>query len=118
MIYLLALILCLAPTLGSTQRASATSAAELRWLDRTTGDLQTFIITIDEPVRLGPIEMHLKDCRYPEDELSLDAFALLTVNDARSKENFFEGWMVASSPALNALEHPRYDVWVLRCKTL
>ena len=118
MIYLLALILCLAPTLGSTQRASATNAAELRWLDRTTGDLQTFIISIDEPVRLGPIEMHLKDCRYPEDELSLDAFALLTVNDARSKEIFFEGWMVASSPALNALEHPRYDVWVLRCKTL
>ena len=116
--YLLALILCLAPNLGSTQRASATSAAELRWLDRTTGDLQTFIISIDEPVRLGPIEMHLKDCRYPEDELSLDAFALLTVNDARSKEIFFEGWMVASSPALNALEHPRYDVWVLRCKTL
>ncbi|MGB0800115.1 MAG: DUF2155 domain-containing protein, partial [Planktomarina sp.] len=27
------------------------------------------------------------------------------------------GWMVASSPALNALEHPRYDIWVLRCKT-
>ena len=118
MTYLLALILCLAPTLGSTQRASATSAAELRWLDRTTGDLQTFIISIDEPVTLGPIEMHLQDCRYPEDELSLDAFALLKVNDARSKEKLFEGWMIAASPALNALEHPRYDVWVLRCKTL
>ena len=118
MIYLLALILCLAPTLGSTQRASATSAAELRWLDRTTGDLQTFIISTDEPVTHGPIEMHLQDCRYPEDELGLDAFALLKVIDSRSKEKLFEGWMVASSPALNALEHPRYDVWVLRCKTL
>ena len=118
MIRLLALILCLFPTFGSTQRASASSAAELRWLDRTTGDLQTFIISIDEPVTKGPIEMHLQDCRYPEDELSLDAFALLRVNDARSKEKLFEGWMVASSPALNAFEHPRYDVWVLRCKTL
>ena len=118
MIYFLVLALCLAPTLGSTQRASATSAAELRWLDRTTGDLQTFIISTHEPVTLGPIEMHLQDCRYPEDELSLDAFALLRVNDARSKEKLFEGWMVASSPALNAFEHPRYDVWVLRCKTL
>jgi hypothetical protein len=25
--------------------------------------------------------------------------------------------MVASSPALSALEHPRYDVWVLRCSS-
>ena len=118
MIRLLALILCLFPTFGSTQRASASSAAELRWLDRTTGDLQTFTISIDEPVTMGPIAIHLQDCRYPEDELSLDAFALLRVNDARSKEKLFEGWMVASSPALNAFEHPRYDVWVLRCKTL
>ena len=28
----------------------------------------------------------------------------------------FTGWMFASSPALNALEHPVYDVWVLDCK--
>ena len=113
---LLALIFFLAPNPGLAQEASATSAAELRWLDRTTGSLQTFIISIGKPVMLGSIEMHLLACRYPEDKLSLDAFALLKVNDARSKEELFEGWMVASSPALNALEHPRYDVWVLRCK--
>tara|TARA_R110000787_G_scaffold186397_1_gene297933 strand:- start:23707 stop:23958 length:252 start_codon:yes stop_codon:yes gene_type:complete len=28
----------------------------------------------------------------------------------------FTGWMFASSPALNALEHPVYDVWVLDYK--
>lgn len=28
----------------------------------------------------------------------------------------FSGWMFASSPALNALEHPVYDVWVIDCK--
>ncbi len=32
-------------------------------------------------------------------------------------ENIFRGWMFASSPALNALEHPVYDVWVIDCKT-
>lgn len=31
--------------------------------------------------------------------------------------NIFRGWMFASSPALNALEHPVYDVWVIDCKT-
>jgi hypothetical protein len=28
----------------------------------------------------------------------------------------FRGWMFASSPALNPLEHPVYDVWVIDCK--
>lgn len=32
-------------------------------------------------------------------------------------DNIFRGWMFASSPALNALEHPVYDVWVIDCKT-
>ena len=27
----------------------------------------------------------------------------------------FSGWMFASSPALNGLEHPVYDVWVIDC---
>lgn len=30
----------------------------------------------------------------------------------------FSGWMFASSPALNALEHAVYDVWVIDCKTV
>ena len=27
----------------------------------------------------------------------------------------FSGWMYASSPGLSALEHPVYDIWVIRC---
>lgn len=30
----------------------------------------------------------------------------------------FSGWMFASTPALSALEHPVYDVWVIDCKTV
>lgn len=30
----------------------------------------------------------------------------------------FSGWMFESSPALSALQHPVYDVWVIDCKTV
>ncbi len=30
----------------------------------------------------------------------------------------FSGWMFASSPALSALQHPVYDVWVIDCATV
>ncbi|MEL6359838.1 MAG: DUF2155 domain-containing protein [Pseudomonadota bacterium] len=33
-------------------------------------------------------------------------------------KKIFSGWMFASSPALNALEHPVYDVWVISCETM
>ncbi|MEL7486630.1 MAG: DUF2155 domain-containing protein [Pseudomonadota bacterium] len=32
-------------------------------------------------------------------------------------ERIFSGWMFASSPALNPLEHPVYDIWVIDCAT-
>lgn len=30
----------------------------------------------------------------------------------------FSGWMFASSPALSALQHPVYDIWVIDCETV
>ncbi|OZA01113.1 MAG: hypothetical protein B7Y02_17840 [Rhodobacterales bacterium 17-64-5] len=44
-----------------------------------------------------------------------DAWAHVTILDAGQTDPVFKGWMVASSPALSALDHPRYDVWVLHC---
>lgn len=36
--------------------------------------------------------------------------------DGEPGEMLFSGWMFASSPGLSALEHPVYDVWVIRCR--
>jgi len=45
-----------------------------------------------------------------------DAYAFLTIRETGRDREIFSGWMLASSPALNPLEHARYDIWVLRCK--
>ena len=44
-----------------------------------------------------------------------DASKTITVKGVA--EPVFTGWMVAASPALSALDDPRYDVWLLRCKS-
>ena len=46
-----------------------------------------------------------------------ETFAYLDIDDVRGEaaERIFSGWMMASSPALNPLEHPVYDVWVINC---
>lgn len=95
--------------------ATLGSGAVLRGLDRVSGALTDIELSTGQGAEYGALEITLGECRYPADNPSSDAYAYLTIRDRRQDEPLFAGWMVASSPALNALDHPRYDVWVIRC---
>ncbi|WP_432448945.1 DUF2155 domain-containing protein [Aliiroseovarius marinus] len=100
----------------AAQTAKAPGAL-LRGLDKVSGAPMDFKMEIGDTVELGKLRITLGECRYPTDNPSGDAYAWLVIRDGNAEQTAFEGWMVASSPALNALDHPRYDVWVLRCAT-
>jgi len=91
------------------------SGALLRTLDRLSGNVTDFKITNGEEIILGNINVLMKECRYPSQSIDSNAFAFLVISGQETEKLFFEGWMISSSPALSALEHPRYDVWVLKC---
>ena len=95
----------------------AEQGATLRGLDRIRGRTQDIDIAPGQTVIYERLEVTLAECRYPSGEENIEAFAYLTIRDLREDEAAFEGWMFASSPALSALDHPRYDVWVLSCRT-
>lgn len=86
----------------------------LRALDRMLGRPTDLEMEVGQTVLFGRIAIHVPECRFPADDPASDAYAHLQVLDTGGNM-LFDGWMVASSPALSALEHPRYDVWVLRC---
>lgn len=89
----------------------------LRVLDKLSGALVDVDLSRGEARTNGRLTVQLDDCRYPVDDPASDAEAHLTLHVAPQVDPVFAGWMVASSPALSALDHPRYDVWVLRCDT-
>ncbi len=97
-------------------RAESVPGARLRMLDLLTGDTEDLNVVAGEPVTRGFLSIHLAECRYPVDNPDADAFARLVIRDSRDDAPRFDGWMIASSPALSALEHPRYDVWVMACR--
>ncbi|SDW31775.1 DUF2155 domain-containing protein [Litoreibacter albidus] len=107
-----------APTAESRTRASASSAAQavMRGLDKLAGASEDIILTTGESTDFGALTITMKDCRYPKGNPSGDAFVNLEITDSKTGKSAFEGWMVASSPALHAMDHPRYDVWAIRCK--
>jgi hypothetical protein len=98
-------------------RAIAAQGATLKGLDKMSGQVADIPINTGETVAFGRIEISLGECRYPEDNPTGEAYAWMTIRDPRQDSILFDGWMVASSPALNALDHARYDVWVIRCTT-
>ena len=95
----------------------APQGAVLRGLDRINGIYSDFELGTGESFTFERLIVELVECRYPEGQTTTEAFANLRIRDLREELASFEGWMFASSPALSALDHPRYDVWVLRCKT-
>lgn len=120
MIRLVAILLLLAgPAAAQSNVATKDGAAALlRAVDTITGTVEDIELVVGDTTVYERLMITLHECRYPAKNIDGDAFARLTIRDVREKEPRFEGWMIASSPALSALEHPRYDVWVLRCKTL
>jgi hypothetical protein len=90
-------------------------AGVLRWIDRLTGESGDMELARGQSASNGRLTIMMDECRYPADNPAGDAEAHLTINDNMRTDPVFQGWMVASSPGLSSLDHPRYDVWVLSC---
>lgn len=93
------------------------NGAVLRGLDKLAGTPIDLTLTTGQTGELGWLQVTLAECRYPPDDPVGDAFAHLVIRDGNDEATLFDGWMVASSPALSALDHSRFDVWVIRCTT-
>jgi len=91
----------------------------LRALDKVTARTKDLFVPIDETAIFGSLAVRPRKClkRPPEEPPETSAF--LEISEVRVDDDnlpLFTGWMFASSPAINALEHPVYDVWVIDCK--
>ncbi len=95
--------------------------AVLQGLDKVTARVSTIEAPLGDTVTFGTLEVIARHCDKRPPEETPESAAFLDIWEVRPNEpakSLFRGWMFASSPALNALEHPVYDIWVLDCKSL
>ncbi len=93
--------------------------AILQGLDKVTGRVMTIEAPVGAPVHFGTLEIVVRTCRKRPPEEQPESAAFLDIWEIKTGEaatSLFRGWMFASSPALSALEHPVYDIWVLDCE--
>ena len=92
--------------------------AILQGMDKISGRIIKFDAPVGQSVRYGTLEIIVRTCRKRPPEETPEAAAFIDIWEIKSGEaatSLFRGWMFASSPALSALEHPVYDVWVADC---
>jgi hypothetical protein len=110
-------LLCLAAPAAAQQAASEAQGVQLRGVDRISGEVFEIIVPTGQTAQVKGIEITVRSCRFPVGNPSGDAFASMEIDDAANGARLFSGWMIASAPALSAMDHPRYDIWVMRCTT-
>ena len=94
--------------------------AVLRALEKVTARISDLEAPLDEVVPFHSLAIKVRTCnkRPPEETPETSAFVEIDEQKPSGETvRVFSGWMFASSPGLNALEHPVYDVWVIDCKT-
>lgn len=97
----------------------------LRTLDKVTATTKDYTISIGDTFDYGSLKIDVKHCetRPPEDIPETYAFlqiferGLTEEAQKQDPQKLFSGWMLASKPAISALDHPVYDVWVIGCES-
>jgi hypothetical protein len=103
---------------GLPPGAAWAETAVLQGLDKITARISTFEAPVNQPARFGSLEITVRHCQKTPPEEPPESAAFLEIVDVRPDSPevlLFSGWMFASSPAVSALEHPVYDVWVIDC---
>ena len=106
-----------APLLSEPQGMETRGGARLRVLDKITARTSTKEIKAGQAMTFGALKIILRTCREnpPSEAPESAAFLEIAETTPDALRTVFSGWMFASSPALSAMEHPVYDVWVLNC---
>jgi hypothetical protein len=86
-------------------------------LNKVTGKVRPVELLLDEPLFVDDLSIVMFDCLStpPEDPPETKAFLRIFETRKGNEELVFSGWMFASSPGLNGLEHPEYDLWPKAC---
>lgn len=102
------------------------SIAILQALDKVTTETMRFEVPVGQPIRYKTLIFTVRACETAaSDEIAPETTAYVVVDTqpkaqggraAPPGRQVYKGWMYASSPGLNPLQHPVYDAWLIACK--
>ena len=117
-LFLLIGFLCFLPS-GLSKEMEAQNGVLLQVLDKVLARVSSMMVRVGDVVQFSTLRIRVRACyeSVPIEEPESAAFLEIIEVRPRPEEEIirFSGWMFSSSPSLSFLEHPVYDVWVVRC---
>ena len=94
----------------------------IKALDKITAKTSSIRLGIGEKKFFGSLEIKALKCQLSENNDFIDTVAYLQVKDLSAKDNnqvfLFNRWTFASSPTLQSIDHPVYDLWITGCENI
>ena len=91
-------------------------------LDKITAKTSSIKLAIGDKKIFGSLEIQALKCQLSEGSGTSDTVAYIQVKDLSAKDNnqvfLFNGWTFASSPTLQSIDHPVYDLWITSCENI
>ena len=91
-------------------------------LDKITAKTTAIRLSVGEKKLFGSLRIKALKCQLSESNDFIDTVAYLQVKDLSTKDNnqvfLFNGWTFASSPTLQSIDHPIYDLWITGCENI
>ena len=91
-------------------------------LDKITAKTTAIRLSVGEKKLFGSLRIIVLKCQLSESNDFIDTVAYLQVKDLSTKDNnqvfLFNGWTFASSPTLQSIDHPIYDLWITSCENI
>ena len=106
----------------STSQENEKVYINLTALDKITAKTSSIKLAVGEKKFFGPLEIKALKCKLSNNNNTNDTVAYLQVRDLSNKDNnqvfLFNGWSFVSSPTLQSIDHPIYDLWVTSCENI
>ena len=94
----------------------------IKALDKITAKTSAIRLAVGEKKFFGPLEIKALKCQLSENKDLTDTVAYLQVKDLSAEDNnqvfLFNGWTFASSPTLQSIDHPVFDLWITSCDNI
>jgi hypothetical protein len=108
----------LAAPAEQVQQPQGGTVLTLRGLEKITGRPTNIVAPIGKAVNFASLTITARFCYSTPPSETPETAAFVQISDHRANQSekpVFSGWMYASTPGLNGMEHPLYDVWVISC---
>lgn len=106
-------VMCLIPNMAGA--FVKRDVAVVRVLNKDAGKVQEINIPVGSEAQLEKLFINVRTCQQTDPFQAEDFFAFIEIAES-DKGQIYGNWMSRNEPGQNPLQHPDYDVWLVKCE--